>query len=97
MKKGFLTVLSASMLIGMVGCSSGETSNKVDLTVSEAAANTYVYDAAADGFESIYSNVLTPQYYVFAGMKTEEEADFFTSTVFPVSQSLLSGAVNPLT
>ena len=75
MKKGFLAVLSASMLIGMVGCSSGETSNKVDLTVSEAAANTYVYDAAADGFESIYSNVLTPQYYVFAGMKTEEEAE----------------------
>ncbi len=75
MKKVFSAVLSASMLMTMAACSSGENSDKVDLTVSEAASTTYVYDATQDGFESIYSNVLTPQYYVFAGVKTEEEAE----------------------
>ena len=75
MKKAFSAVLSASMLMTMSACSSGDNSNNVDLTVSETASTTYVYDALKDGFESIYSNVLTPQYYVFAGVKTEEEAE----------------------
>ncbi len=35
----------------------------------------YVYNALADGYTSIRSDVLTPKYYIFAGNKSEEDAN----------------------
>ena len=35
----------------------------------------YMYNALADGYTSIRSDVLTPKYYIFAGNKSEEDAN----------------------
>lgn len=51
--------------------------DKLNLVKSDKVANYnyYFYDAAQDGYKSIRSDVLTPKYYIFAGNKTQDEAN----------------------
>lgn len=39
------------------------------------STNYYYYDATKDGHKSVRSDVLTSDYYIFAGNKSEEEAN----------------------
>lgn len=48
---------------------------KVGQNVDGESTNYYYYDATADGHKSIRSDVLTSDYYIFAGNKNEEEAN----------------------
>ena len=38
-------------------------------------SNYYIYNATEDGYTSVRSDVLTPDYYIFAGNKSEKEAN----------------------
>lgn len=51
--------------------------DKLNLVKSDKVANYnyYFYDAAQNGHKSIRSDVLTPKYYIFAGNKTQDEAN----------------------
>lgn len=74
----------------LTGCCAPKAENASEATIRAASAentltmvqsetvehyNYYVYDAMKDGFSSIRSDVFLPKYYVFAGSKTEEEAN----------------------
>lgn len=51
--------------------------NILTLTNSEVTEgySYYMYNALVDGYTSIRSDVLTPKYYIFAGNKSEEDAN----------------------
>lgn len=81
------TITSISILSGCTS-NAGNTStinSNTEMEVSELLklgkdengenTNYYFYDATDDGYKSIRSDVLTPDYYIFAGNKNEEEAN----------------------
>lgn len=81
------TITSISILSGCTS-NAGNTStinSNTEMEVSELLklgkdengenTNYYFYDATEDGYKSIRSDVLTPDYYIFAGNKNEEEAN----------------------
>lgn len=84
-KKLLAVSIVAGMITGLfVGCgqskeenTSSEVVNILSLVKSETVQNYnyYVYKATEDGYKSIRSDVLTPKYYIFAGNKTEDEAN----------------------
>ncbi|CZR00225.1 alpha/beta hydrolase family esterase [Trichococcus ilyis] len=57
--------------------SSKETGVVLEETVTDEASQLhyFTYDAMKEGFASARSDVLTPTFYIFAGQKTEEEAE----------------------
>lgn len=81
------TITSISILSGCTS-NAGNTStinSNTEMEVSELLklgkdengenTNYYFYDATEEGYKSIRSDVLTPDYYIFAGNKNEEEAN----------------------
>lgn len=84
---GIVTVASIFLLSGCMN-SGKEVSNSPISSTDEKVevlkvgqdkdgnnTNYYFYDADQDGYKSIRSNILTPDYYIFAGNKSNEEAN----------------------
>lgn len=83
-------ILAATSIFLLSACASGgkEISNNPISNAEEKVevlklgqdkdgnnTNYYFYDAEQNGYKSIRSNILTPDYYIFAGNKTNEEAN----------------------
>ena len=82
-----VTVMSIFLLSGCANSigNSDANNSSTELEISKVLkvgqdengenTNYYFYNAVEDGYESIRSDVLTPDYYIFAGNKNEKEAN----------------------
>lgn len=85
-----ILVATVTSILLLSGCANNRGSTDTDNSSTEVAVskvlkvgqdkngqntNYYFYDAVENGYKSIRSDVLTPDYYIFAGNKSEEEAN----------------------
>ncbi len=75
MRKKLNIFLAMSMMAGALMSVSNVDAAANIFSPSDVSASTSSYKAYEDGYTSIYSDLMTPTYYIFAGNKTTEEAN----------------------
>ncbi len=75
MKKNWIALTLFVLILGFALAGNTAMAQSEHFTEANKTENALFYKAAENGYSSIYSDLMTPTYYIFAGNKTAEEAN----------------------